>query len=329
MRWLIYALGGGLGHLTRSVALARAAGRRGVPCTLLANSPYAECLPVTRELNADDRLIIIPPDLDRDATAARVRDVLGKTEFGLLVVDTFPRGLGGELADLHPSMSVPKALVHRDLNPRYVESYQLTDFVQFYDGVLLPGEDGPLGGHPAALHTEPWLIRDSDELMSRTDARRQLIGEDLDENPIVLVSGSGRSDEIDQMGQLADWLREHLAGRAHVCFTSPDRAEDRQRESWPVFGLYAGVDVLIGAGGYNTVSEARATQTPLLAFARQRLYDRQQARLNDYELVINLDDLLARLQTMVDRSQPAAEPAAFRNGTHQGVTFLTALCSRI
>jgi len=221
MRWLIYALGGGLGHLTRSVALARAAGRRGVQCTLLANSPYAECLPVARELNAADRLIIIPPDLDRDATVARVRDVLGQTECDLLVVDTFPRGLGGELADLLPLMTVPKALVHRDLNPRYVESYQLSDFIQSYDCLLLPGESGPLVSHPAAVRTEPWLIRDADELLPRADARRQLLAGIADDSPIVLVTGSGRTEEIDQMQQLAKWLRDRLRARAHVCFTSP------------------------------------------------------------------------------------------------------------
>nr|AAK64436.1 unknown [Myxococcus xanthus DZF1] len=38
-RWLVYALGGGMGHLTRASALARAASRRGHAVVLLTNSP--------------------------------------------------------------------------------------------------------------------------------------------------------------------------------------------------------------------------------------------------------------------------------------------------
>jgi hypothetical protein len=325
MRWLIYALGGGLGHLTRSVALARAAGRRGVQCTILTNSPFARCLPVTNELNLADRLIIIPPEFDREATAARIGAILTEIEFDLLVVDTFPRGLGGELVDILPSVVVPKALVHRDLNPHYVESYQLSEFVKSYDCLLLPGESGPLESHPAAVRTEPWLIRDADELLPRSAARHELLGRVADDIPIVLVMGSGRTEEIDQMHQLADWLRERLVTQAHVCFSSPVGDEDRQRAAWPVFGLYAGVDVLIGAGGYNTVSEARATQTPLLAFARQRLYDRQQVRLTELEQVADRDELLLRLQATLAGTQSPGEQIDFRNGTHQAIDVLTAL----
>ena len=41
-RWLIYALGGGMGHLHRALALARAAARQNIATCVLTNSPFAD-----------------------------------------------------------------------------------------------------------------------------------------------------------------------------------------------------------------------------------------------------------------------------------------------
>jgi hypothetical protein len=319
--WFIYAMGGGLGHLTRSVALARAARRRGVRCTILANSPFVKLVPVAAELGPDDRLIEVSPDLDRDAVARRVAQCLRETVFDLLIVDAFPRGLGGELVDVLPTLSVPRVLVHRDLNPAYVEQYQLADFVQLYDCLLLPGESGPLADARPSFRTAPWLMRDVNELLPRADARRVLAGDIVDDRPLVLVSGSGRAEEIDEMHDVARWLTLKLAFNAQVCFVEP-RAKPSHRSNWPVFQYIAGVDVSVGAGGCNTVSECRATGTPLIAFARKRLYDRQSVRLKSHEAVLTRDELLARLRGTLDSLLPTRQPVSFINGTNEAVEFL-------
>src|SRR4051812_49405599 len=93
-RWLIYALGGGLGHLTRSLALARAAG---VTVRVLTNSPFAACLPFEQATGPQVSLLRIDPTLGRVAVAEVVGATLEPCDFDVLVVDTFPRGLGGEL----------------------------------------------------------------------------------------------------------------------------------------------------------------------------------------------------------------------------------------
>ena len=58
--WLIYGLGGGLGHVTRATSLIRAADRAGVTCTLLANSSLLPELPLHTELPSSARLIVLP-----------------------------------------------------------------------------------------------------------------------------------------------------------------------------------------------------------------------------------------------------------------------------
>ena len=323
MKWLIYALGGGLGHLTRSLALARTAGRQGIECTILSNSPGIRWVPASRELQPTGRLIEIASDADRDAVAREVQSVLSSVDFDVLVVDTFPRGLGGELVKLLPDIRTPKVLVHRDLNPRYVEQYDLGDFVRSYDCLLMPGETGPLHQHPNAIMTSHWLIRDADELLSREAARKELLERDADGHPVVIVSGSGRAEEVRKMHGLADEFCEQFRGEAHVCFVGPGAG---RAPVWPLLSLMNGVDIVVGAGGYNTVSETRATKTPLLAVAQPRLYDRQDMRLKSTERVETYGEFRPRLSGLLVRHRFTGT-AGFVNGTHLAVDTVQRLIS--
>jgi len=311
-RWLIYALGGGLGHLVRGLALARAAVRTGVDVRLLTNSPFAGLVPLADELDSES--VVIDADAERDEVAARVRAELDHRDFDLLVVDTFPRGLAGELAGL--DIGTPRALVHRDLSPTYVEQFDLRAVVRTYDLVLLPGERGPLADD-SAVETAPWLIRDADELASPEDARTELGV--TDESPLVCVVASGKAEEIAAAEERVRQLAEHLGNRAHVRFLSVLKIGSCP-PFWPLIRLLPGVDLLVGSGGYNTVYEARATGTPLLAIPQQRLYDRQDQRLRAEES-IDAAELNERVAAV--RRKPTTP--RFENGVHAAVRALRSL----
>lgn len=284
-------------------------------------------MPIGDELADDDCLIVIAADAGRERTASLVIETIERSKAQLLVVDTFPRGLGGELVALLPAITIPKALVHRDLNPKYIESFSLNDFVeQNYDLLLTPGEPGKLDS-VRTFHTRPWLIRDSSELLSRQCARSYLGILESDQTPVVLVSGCGRPEEISELAALAVWLRQQLRGWSHVLFCSPISSEPADVNAWPLLPLLPAVDVLIGAGGYNTVSEARATQTLLLGFIRPRMYDRQHVRLDGREQVENPKRLLDRINTIIhspDHSVDCRSPY-YVNGTHRAVDTLLQL----
>src|SRR5579871_6283318 len=97
--WLIYALGGGFGHLTRASALARAA----VPDTIvriLTNSPYASC--VQRAMPELD-IAVIDPEMSVAAGRSEAVRQIESAAPDCLIVDAFPRGLGGELAEYIPA----------------------------------------------------------------------------------------------------------------------------------------------------------------------------------------------------------------------------------
>ncbi|MCY2964796.1 MAG: hypothetical protein NT069_14360 [Planctomycetota bacterium] len=353
-RWLIYALGGGMGHLTRGLALARRAARDGATVQVVSNSRFAQRLlnsgvfsfdpSVAAHLSSSGtstensgpnrwqplihlepgiELIAIPPDLVKEAVSRTVRRIIGESaQFDVLVVDTFPRGLAGELTELLPSCPATKVLVHRDLSPDYVTWAGLETFIDHYDLVLVPGEDAPLSGVSRAQRTAPWFLCDTSELLAPAAAREALgistgiesPGQTQLELPVVVVVGTGKPVESLSAAVAADELSRRLVGQATVRFASfdnvaLDRAGSLGCSPWPLLVTLRGVDLLIGAGGYNTVHEARATSTPLVATAQPRLYDRQDRRLHPGEMAQSwnhaLDLAVLHIEGMVSR--PRAE----------------------
>jgi len=83
----------------------------------LTNSPYAD--EVRARLPELDILALDPELSVARARQESVRYVRASKQ-PCLIVDTFPRGLGGELAALLPAWGALRVLIHRDLNPEYV-----------------------------------------------------------------------------------------------------------------------------------------------------------------------------------------------------------------
>ena len=265
-RWLIYALGGGVGHLTRAIALARVARSLGHGIRVLTNSPFAASLPIEQDPGDEEALIHIDPTLDRHSVASTVRSILEPCEFDVLIVNTFPRGLGGELAPILADLACPKVLIHRDLNPAYVRWAGLRSFATRYDLIILPGEEAPLGDLPQAIRTDPWLLRDRCELLDRPAARSRLgIGCD-DDRPGIVVVGSGRRDEIEAARLLAIRMHDHVKGGALVRFVSVKGLAASERDAgsfiWPLLEVMAG----------STSSSARVVTTRSTRPERPRLH---------------------------------------------------------
>ena len=341
-RWLLYALGGGLGHVTRAVALARAAVAHSLDSSppriwLLTNSPFAARLPLELELDCGQQIVRIDPDWNRDAVACYLEEVVGKVRPDVTIVDSFPRGLGGELVTLLPALGCHKVLVHRDLNPQYVEQMQLVNFLPQYDCLLVPGEQAVFSDYPHAVSTAPWLIRDAGELLPEQEARRMLKVRS-DHVPVVAVIGCGKHEEIKELRELASALTSQLAERAEVRFITP--ALQRKQGSsevalsqltslqlWPFLQAIRGVSVIVGSGGYNTVHEARATGTRLIACPRSRLYDRQDRRLRRQEKVMTVADMYRSVVEAVEQAWaegPRRVPS-YPNGATEAVAAIEAL----
>ncbi len=335
--WLIYAMGGGYGHLTRALALANAAQRAGHRCQILANAYAVESCPALlgaapggpsrpRASGAGNDDATAPPQLialhsigdtrDNEEAKRRVRAFLRHTQHSVLVVDTFPRGILGELAESNDLPEAPRVLVHRDLNPEYVRRFDLRAVAARYDSILLPGERGPLSDLKNTLFTPPWVNWESHQLWTREEARTRF---QLDERPAVAVLGSGRADEITELRRAHDELSRESSVQS--CFIDPLAAATCPPQH--IMLALRGFDLVVGQGGYNTTYEARACGVPLLAFARPRLYDRQALRLTEVE---RLDSTHAIVERCLDRlSNRRPRHTGYENGAHAAVEHIANL----
>lgn len=332
-RWAIYALGGGLGHLTRSMALGRAAlqaaASRGhcLQIDVLTNSPFAEL--VCQAVNEPGlRIRPLSAALSQEQTVAAVHAWLHQLDATTLIVDTFPRGLGGELADVISRLDQRKVLVQRDLRPDYACRASVQASVQRFDLVLVPGEQSPWMSD-RAVFTAPWLVRDFHELLSAEQAAT-VLGAAADQS-VVAFAGCGTTGEVEEMRGWASASARLLGEQTHVCFldatgataTNGPDADLTVVQHWPLLELLPGIDVLIAGGGYNCVHEARLTGTTLLGVSRDRLYDDQQRRLHQADVcVVTESSLPAQLrQTLAATRRRTCQP--YENGVHAAVARLT------
>lgn len=268
--WLIYAIGGGFGHLTRACALARAA----LPDTrvrIVTNSPYAAGVArATPEI-----------EIAEHHEPSEILAEIEATQASCLIVDSFPRGLVGELVNAIGDFPL-KVFVQRDLNPQYVAEYDLNTFVaNSYDLVLVPGDITPdsLGPFAQTVITGPWLMRSAGEMLSRDRAQEllRLTGK----KACILVSAGGNAGELNWYGAVVSQLLKRGL-ECEVRCVAPDCPFGCPPECWisywPATELYSAVDLAIGGGGYNTVYECVACGVPLVAKAWPRKYDRQHLR---------------------------------------------------
>ncbi len=333
-RWLIYALGSGWGHLNRAIALARVAP---CPVEILVNSPYAATVQRTLA-DSHIRLQALPSASSPQSTCDYVQQWLMRASFTHLIVDTFPRGLVGDLAHILGTVTVPRCWVHRDLNPDYIAAKAIADFVsQHYEQVVVPGEAAaPLQHLANACQTAPWLLRDGAELLAVRNALRtrfQLDGS----RPVLVVCATGQPDELRLFSDLARQLAQAFPACAVYCLAHHCSADDLAVEvqwiaHWPGIELLQLADVVVGGAGYHTVYECAALAVPLVSLPLRRMYDRQAHRAAGLSILVKnptecvaavgriLDRVLAKGTGGYLRSHPQFVPQFnYLNGVHEAV----------
>ncbi|MFN3926237.1 MAG: hypothetical protein ACK4QL_02710 [Pseudanabaenaceae cyanobacterium] len=292
MAWLIYALGGGWGHLVRAVAISKVLDPS-IPVHILTNSPHWQKIRVYTQN--------FPWMSIHAVTKSNIHDfsnywqsLFRKYQFQLLIVDTFPRGLMGELVDNLPR-TIPKILLARDLHPEYVAKFNLATFIQANYDLVIPVEPVDyLGIEPVQGKI---VICNPQELIPASQAR-QILGLANTKKPIVLVCPSGNPQEV-------AWFREQSLywqnQFPNYYFLTADY--------FPLMYLYLAIDAVIGSGGYNTIAECVSLNIPLFAVALPRLYDRQALRIQRH-----LEQQVYPLSAFPRDLVPKQKNATFRNG---------------
>ncbi len=320
-KWMIYSLGGGLGHFQRALSLGRAATQFGYQVHIISNSRFLNCIPWRKEIdNSDVKLTVIPHSIDRIKTISHVREILTNVDYDRLIVDTFPRGIAGELPEIMDDLKIPKILVSRFLNPAYVKKFNLQNEIRRYQLIISIEKTAPFIDSHLSKTTAPWLLFNHNELYSRKRARMHFGLNQMDENPLIVICGTGNKEELKFFSSLADELKRKLTN-SDILFNSPAN-QPGQMGIWPLLKFIHGVDVLIGSGGYNLVHESRLTETQLFAFPQKRLYDNQFLRLTPDECCNTPEELIYRIEETCNKTVKAS---TYENGVFSAVKMIEML----
>ena len=265
-------MGGGLGHVTRTVALARA---------LLETRPQQRIVFLVPERLRQLPLlegfeVHCPPAEAQDESLplARWLDAQWRAlDPQLLVVDVFPRGILAEFLEcrVFPSRAVLLTRLCRSgyyENPEIQESLKRYAQIYWTEGFRAPAvlrearEVGPIT-----------LFRRKQMLTAR--AAREELG--FPKGVLgALVLRAGR--EEDQL-QLLAGLRDLPVKTVQLAW-----GNHAQPQRFPLFPCYPGADIVVTAGGYHSVYELMQLPLPAIFWPQRRLYDDQHLRLSKMEI---------------------------------------------
>ena len=270
---VVYADGGGLGHLTRIQSVRHTLGWTEL-VTVLTASTYAGDERVTAGL----RIVPIPVTRDdRDARRSWLQRTLAELDPSLLVVDAFPAGLGGEVDATTVAGSVPRVHLARLLRwdayrrvlpaepVRYDRTYLLEAvhaehhrFLRAHAEAVVPLD---LVDPPSAPRRGPGPAPVVEDLVGgpRPGARGDA-GED-DDRPRWLVTHTGPAaevlelvtyarDQADAEGE-SPWFVVVAPARA-----APPAAPDLVHvDRYPVWPLFGSADRIVTAAGFNAMRQ--------------------------------------------------------------------------
>ncbi len=325
-----YALGGGLGHLNRALAVLRHL-RPLVPdagVLLLTSAAYPHLamsagVPVMRVPGAAEAA-----QFPKGAVGALVAAILERlAPLDLLVVDTFADGLHLELTPAVLGLAARRALVWREggVDPEGSPAWP------HYDAVIAPT---PTSARADARPVGWVLTRRPDEALTRADARRALGLPAAADRPLVLGMHAGEPGEV--MG----FFEHVMAGAARL-----DRPHDLRLATplplpgpewagrpelvypYPAAEVLPAADLLVCGAGYNSAAEAAAFGVRTLFRPFARSHDDQATRATGH--VFGAFDapavVAAAIAAALDAPAPAPADPATTDGARTAARLLVDL----
>lgn len=301
-----------MGHATRAAAILRQLRRLG-GASFLALTNARLPLPFEREgipfLHFTDNA--------PDALRAQVPPAIADLAPHVLVVDVFPHGIVGELTDVLPKLSCRKLLVYRHVREPFAA--KMREAMSHFDCALL-AEEPPTPLPCPVVPCCPLLLRNAEELLPRAEAKARL-GVAEDETVVLGVSSDDAEWTRDFFALLdkiwrrlkpqAQWRFAALPSPRHPITSSPPLHVGH----YPLIELFNGVDVIIGASGYNLFHEAQACGVEAIFLPQPRRYDDQFWRAREATVARSPEELERLLYEKLEtcRLKPL-QAAQFTNG---------------
>lgn len=265
----VYAMGGGLGHLARARRVLRALGCASADAAILSASPLAcgsECGP---------NIVPVPRRLARSRAefGAWLKETLRALAPAAVVVDAFPLGILGELADPSVLPEVPLYHVARLLKwNAYRDAFPGTPRV--YDASFSVEALAP--AHADFLHSHSKTLSSMDLTIHIQPIEENPFGA----KPVWLVVHSGPAAEVRALIEFAS----RQAGDAVPRFVvvSPrelDLPAGVTRIAHPrAWELFQHAERIVTACGFNSMHEAAPWRAKHLFLPLERRFDDQHLR---------------------------------------------------
>lgn len=236
---LYYAVGGGLGHLTRARRVLETLGLAG-DAAIVTASPYASDARVTGGIP----IVAVPPRLEHSVEEHRawMRGLAAER----LIVDTFPGGIHGELRGLDVPMDLVARLLRWDEYRRAVPGPLPSFATAWIVEELEPDHDA--------------FVRGNSRRVVSLDLRRPPAAAPDRGAPFWLIVHSGPEDEVRELVAYTSELRDLVPN-------APDRILVATRcntplppgfetlDAYPATLLYAHATRIISAAGFNVMLE--------------------------------------------------------------------------
>ena len=252
-RVLIYALGGGFGHVRRALNVVQAFGSESGDIEWLLICPQ-RCEH------------LVPPDISylgvkeqpREALARLMAETLQSFRPSLVIVDTFPRGVLGEL---HFPPAQRRVLLSRSVPPAFYGDPEVNKALWEYDEVFW---------------TEPKAYED---------------WPGVEIEPVVSWSGPYETCSVSTgarvlgLGTSLYQHQETLRLAFEHAFAGPDfEATWVASGSWEpdLFRRFGDYDLIVSAAGYNTFYEVLQAGTAAIFVPQKRRYDDQAGRVRSF-----------------------------------------------
>lgn len=283
MKILVYALGGGLGHLQRAIAISRRL-KKSARVEILTNSPFSAF--ATNEGLAVTTLSGQKDEIERSALRA-----LEKAKADLIVVDTFPAGPTGELSRFEKTLPPKRCLIHRRLwSYKVPKPWPAFQFIIDCEPAVATAKELSAAEIARSCQCDdicqvgPVLVRSYEELKTREQARKTL-GLSHDEK-ILLVYHHGYQKEVEALFRncLKAFARVSPKNWRLLLASLRPLVDESLKENhisyWPLVELLLGVDGVITAGGYHSWYEAAMSQKAAIVIPMSRKFDLQLTRVS-------------------------------------------------
>ena len=258
-----YALGGGLGHVTRAQALIHTLGLDD-PVTLAMTSAWDESLlPIPDQFQQ----VRAPQALSQDPTGLRawLESLWSSERYRTIIIDAFPAGVLGELSGLSPLADTQMIHCARRLKwTRYAPL--ITGKLPRYDACYLL--ESLSGAHLSALRATCSALRTL-KLRDRPLERAvdssgahlaQHSGDTPRGIPLWLIVHAGSADELRELTDFAIESAALEGVRPRLLLISPQRpdgipAHVEHGRIYPAHPLFSRADRIFTACGFNTVRQ--------------------------------------------------------------------------